>query len=65
MWTGKDIKNKLIFLAAAILPVFFMLIAYVRMGIYPFGDKTLYTWDLEEQYSSFMVLMHNLLRGKE
>lgn len=65
MWTGKDIKNKLIFLAAAILPVFFMLIAYVRMGIYPFGDKTVYTWDLEAQYSSFMVLMHNLLSGKE
>ncbi len=58
-------KNKLIFLVAAVLPVFFMLLAYGQMAFWPFGDQTLYTWDLESQYSSFMVLMHHLLIGQE
>jgi len=62
---GDHIKNKCIFLPAAVLPVVFMLIAYGRMGFWPFGNQTLYTWDLESQYSSFMVLMHHLLTGEE
>lgn len=65
MRISSNIKNRLLFLAAATLPVFFMLIAYARMGFYPFGDKTLYTWDLYGQYSTFMVLMHHLLTGQE
>lgn len=65
MQKNNVIENKLIFSAAAILPVLFMLTAYARSGFWPFGDKTVYTWDLQAQYSSFMVLMHNLLTGKE
>lgn len=65
MQKNNVIKNKLIFPAAALLPVLFMLVVYARLGVWPFGDKTVYTWDLQGQYSSFMVLMHNLLTGKE
>ena len=65
MQKNSAIRDKLIFPAAAILPVLFMLTAYARSGFWPFGDKTVYTWDLQAQYSSFMVLLHNLLTGKE
>lgn len=65
MQKNNAIRDKLIFPAAAILPVLFMLTAYARSGFWPFGDKTVYTWDLQAQYSSFMVLLHNLLTGKE
>lgn len=71
-WDSRDkmqknsaIRDKLVFPAAAILPVLFMLTAYARSGFWPFGDKTVYTWDLQAQYSSFMVLLHNLLTGNE
>lgn len=65
MQKNNVIINKLIFPAAAVLPVFFMLTVYALAGFWPFGDKTVYTWDLQGQYSSFLVLLHNLLTGKE
>lgn len=65
MQKNSAIRNRLIFPAAAVLPVLFMLAAYAISGFWPFGDKMVYTWDLQAQYSSFMILMHNLLTGKE
>lgn len=62
---SNHIKNKSYLLLAAILPVLFMLTAYAQIGIYPFGDKTVYTWDLQGQYSSFMFLIRHLLTGEE
>ncbi len=50
--------------AAFLMPVVLMLVCYAVEGIYPFGDRTVYTWDLEGQYSSFMNLLHHMLTGK-
>lgn len=51
-------------LLAFVLPSFLLFICLFCKKMYPFGDTTIYTWDLSGQYSSFFVLLHNILIGK-
>jgi len=41
-----------------------LLLIYCKMGIFPFGDRTMLVWDMDYQYSSFMAWMSELLKGK-
>ena len=45
------------------LPVFLLLVIYMIWGQYPFGNKTLLIWDMDEQYAPFFAHLHNILHG--
>lgn len=54
---GKKQSKKsvaLLYAAAFIIPIIIMLIVYICIGIYPFGDKSLLTIDLYHQYIDFL-----------
>ena len=62
--TGVKTKEKWGILAAAFaLPVFLCLILMAIFGQYPFGDHTMLIWDMNWQYSSFLVHLHDILHG--
>lgn len=46
-----------------VLPVFLLLVIYIIWGQYPFGNKTLLIWDMDEQYAPFFAHLHNILHG--
>ncbi|MBD5452746.1 MAG: YfhO family protein [Lachnospiraceae bacterium] len=45
------------------LPVLLLLLIYMIWGQYPFGNKTLLIWDMDEQYAPFFAHLHNILHG--
>lgn len=49
--------------AAFILPVFLICVIYCFNGIYPFGDKTLFTNDMSYEYVGIFSYLGHLLRG--
>jgi uncharacterized membrane protein YfhO len=56
------VKNKETLLIAFFLPLFIMTTIYAVMGVYPFGDNTLLTVDLGQQYVDFFsYYRHTLL----
>lgn len=46
-----------------VLPVFLLLVIYMIWGQYPFGDRTLLIWDMDEQYAPFFAHLHSILHG--
>lgn len=56
-------EKRKIGIAAFVLPVALMLIIMLGVGQYPFGDNTLLIWDMDWQYSSFFVHLHDILHG--
>lgn len=56
-------KKRIIVLTALEVIVLYMII-FAIYGIMPFGDKLLYTWDLQGQYADFFVWYRDALLGK-
>lgn len=58
-------KKKLLLhgLISFLIPVFVMLAVYAVIGIYPFGDKSILTIDLNNQYVSYFSYLRDILRG--
>lgn len=52
------------YLLAFLFPVMIICIAMLMKGIFPFGDKTVFLWDLEIQYWKFYSWLHDLLHGE-
>lgn len=54
----RNIKCYLPFLAAFLIPVLLMLVVYMVCGIIPFGDNTVVTGDLKNQYLAIENYLH-------
>ena len=51
-------------LASFFMPVFLMAVAMVVLKVFPFGNHTFLIWDMDWQYSSFFVHLHDILHGE-
>ena len=51
-------------IAAFGLPVLLVLVIMIGTGVYPFGDNSLLVWDMDWQYSSFFVHLHDIMHGE-
>ena len=51
-------------LASFFMPVFLMAVAMVILKVFPFGNHTFLIWDMDWQYSSFFVHLHDILHGE-
>ena len=56
-------KRILLSLLSFFIPVVCMLIAYAFLGIFPFGEKSILTVDLNGQYISFFSYYKEILKG--
>lgn len=56
-------KEWVYYLMAFLIPALVICIAMVIKGIFPFGDKTVFLWDLKIQYWKSYSWLHNLLHG--
>lgn len=57
-------ENWKFYLISFLLPVIAQLIAYALGGYFPFGDKTVLAWDLDNQYISYFSWFVRVLRGE-
>lgn len=57
-------KKCLLMLGAFLIPVIIMIAVYRMVGIYPFGDKTVMTIDLNNQYVSFFSYYQQIIKGE-
>ncbi len=57
-------KEWIFYLLAFLLPALIICIAMFLKGIFPFGDKTVFLWDLEIQYWKSYSWLHDLLHGE-
>lgn len=57
-------KNSYLF-AAFLIPVILMGIAYVTFGIYPFGEKSVLSLDLNAQYVFYYDYVHDVIGNGE
>lgn len=48
-----DVKKKILYVLTFIIPILIMLVIYAKVGITPFGDKSVMTSDMNAQYVSF------------
>ena len=51
------------YLGSFLLPVTSLLLVYIFLGIYPFGDLSLLTIDMYNQYVSFFSYLKSILMG--
>lgn len=56
-------KQKHAYFGAFLLPVIALLLAYLFIGIYPFGELSLLTIDMYNQYVSFFSYLKSILTG--
>lgn len=56
--TGKRLRA-----AGFFFPVFLTMIIMAACSVFPFGDNTFLIWDMDWQYSSFFVRLHDILHG--
>lgn len=56
-------KHSYAYLGAFLLPVIALLLAYIFIGIYPFGELSLLTIDMYNQYVSFFAYLKSILMG--
>lgn len=56
-------KQKYSYLGSFLLPVIALLLAYSFIGIYPFGELSLLTIDMYNQYVSFFSYLKSILMG--
>ncbi len=58
-------QKRMIFTAAAFLaPGLLYLFVWILLGGYPFGDRNILIWDMNQQYVDFFLYLKNLLRGE-
>lgn len=59
-------QNNVIYISIAfIIPILLMTIVYAILGMYPFGNKTLFTNDMSYEYVAFFSYYGSMLRGNE
>jgi Predicted membrane protein len=58
-----SIRLSLSLLLSFIIPVICMIVVYRLIHIYPFGDKTIFTNDSIQQYSSFLSYLKEIYSG--
>lgn len=51
------------YICAFFIPFILMLIVYILLGVYPFGDSTLLSGDMSVQYIAFLSNFADILRG--
>ncbi len=56
-------KKQLIHLAAFVIPAGIFLCAVARLGVYPFGEKTMLTVDMDSEYIDYFTRLGESLRG--
>lgn len=62
---SKKYGNILFYLSAFMLPFVIMLIAFIALGIYPFGSNQIMVQDAWHQYYPFMAELHRKLKSGE
>lgn len=60
---GTDYPKFLLYTLAFIIPVIVMLVVFWQQDFYPFGNKTLFTMDMRDQYVAFFASLRNILSG--
>lgn len=61
----KSFDRRIIYSLSFLLPFLCMIIIYAMFKIYPFGNNTVLTYDLNGQYSIFLQYLRDVLLGKE
>ncbi len=56
-------KRNYLYLISFMLPVILLLLIYALWGQYPFSDKTLLMWDMNDQYAPFFAQLSRILHG--
>lgn len=64
MTPSQKTKNRLCTAAAFLIPLAVMLVTYGIIGIYPFGDKSLLSIDMNGQYISFFSYYKGVFSGE-
>lgn len=59
-------KNKewMLYIAAFLIPAVILCIVMFIQDIFPFGDRTVFLWDLEIQYWKYYAWLHDMLHGE-
>lgn len=53
-----------IYVKAFFLPLILLVLIYIAVGVYPFGEKTLLYGDMGAQYADYFSYLHEILTGK-
>lgn len=61
---GERMKTVRYYVAAFLLPMSLLLIAGIAGGQYPFGEKTILTWDLDYEYIGMFSWLVRVLKGQ-
>lgn len=60
----KALSSKgILYLVSFIIPSYIMLIILFTLKFYPFGDKTLFTFDMNAQFTGFFAHLRNIFSG--
>lgn len=62
---GRFILRNRVYFASFALPVLVLLAAYVFFGVYPFGERSVLSLDLNAQYVYYYDYMYDVFAGKE
>ncbi len=62
---GNFFTRNYILLVSALLPAAVLFAAYIIFGIYPFGERSVLSLDLNAQYVYYFDYMYDVLAGKE
>lgn len=55
------LSKSLLYLLAFLIPAYILLLVFARMGIYPFGEKTLLIVDMDSEYIDYFTHLNKLL----
>lgn len=62
---GNFFTRNYILLVSALLPAAVLFVSYIIFGIYPFGERSVLSLDLNAQYVYYFDYMYDVLAGKE
>ena len=62
---GNLFTRNYILLVSALLPAAILFVAYIIFEIYPFGERSVLSLDLNAQYVYYFDYMYDVLAGKE
>ena len=57
---GKAVKAKF-YLTSFFLPIMILVVVFALHGIYPFGDKTVMTGDMEYQFVDYLAYLKSIV----
>ena len=61
---NKVVNSRIRCLIAFCIPVLIICICFIRLGITPFGDKTVLIWDAKLQHKDYYGYLWDVLHGK-